>query len=169
MFLKNIFDFLSLSIHFYICSLKPLQKIPIICASVFVRYSFVDFFPDQPIITTTNPADTKFGVEVGDEAKLICVVNSYPAPTIKWKYSSGAKSGSEISSSLGGFTVQKENTEFGGSSTLSVQVTDLLQGTQYICEATNELGTEDQIFQILQKGMVCLQVFMGQNRIRKPD
>ena len=127
-----------------------------------MRYTFDNFFfPDQPIITTTNPADTKFGVEVGDEAKLICVVNSYPAPAIKWKYSGGTKSGSEISSGLDGFTVKKENTEFGGSSTLSVRVTDQLQGTQYICEATNELGTVDQVFQILQTGTSFLQLFFG--------
>lgn len=159
MCLKNICDCLSLPIHFYSGSLKPLQKMLIMGGSVFVRYTFVDFFPDQPIITTTNPADTKFGVEVGDEAKLICVVKSYPAPTIKWKYSSGAKSGSEISSSLDGFTVQKKKTDFGGRSTLSVQVTDLLQVTQYICEATNELGTENQVFQILQKGIVFFTTF----------
>ena len=88
------------------------------------------------------------------------MVNSYPAPAIKWKYSDGTKSGSEISSGLDGFTVKKENTEFGGSSTLSVRVTDQLQGTQYICEATNELGTVDQVFQILQKGTSFLQLFL---------
>ena len=70
-------------------------------------------------------------------ADLMCVVNSYPVPIIKWKFVGGQNSGAEVTNGLNGFRIQVENGEFGASSKLSVQVTDQLQGTQYKCEATN--------------------------------
>ncbi|XP_065663702.1 hemicentin-1 isoform X6 [Hydra vulgaris] len=105
---------------------------------------------DKPMILTKNPSETKFGATIGMMVNLICSVSSYPIGTIVWKDKSSA---TLIRDGINGYSITAPvGNEFSQKSTLSVSATNELLGKEYLCQATNDYGSDEQVFSILAKG-----------------
>jgi len=126
---------------FYTCSAKNVVGGTPARSKIIVKHA--------PIITTTSPSDTLFGVEIGETANLMCILNSYPVATITWIEQ---ETGNVITTANNNYNIKEEKGEFGASSTLSLQVQEKQMGSKFICKAKNNLGSDDQQFQILGKG-----------------
>eukprot|EP00794_Sanderia_malayensis_P013958 gene13958-15414_t len=100
-----------------------------------------------PVITTTDPASTKLGSDVGSSApavQIVCTVNAYPSAVITWR-----KGAVDIVHGSPGYSI--DDTSKSDTSVLTVVMSDPSKRGKYTCTARNKLGSVRQDYEILEK------------------
>lgn len=99
---------------------------------------------DEPIISST---EQEFDIVEGSSLTLPCAVTGDPTPAIVW-YKDGVQL---VSNDM--FQIEKDGL-------LKMKRIKENEEGEYICKATNVIGTSDQVFKLTVKGLVWFIVYL---------